>query len=193
MAEIRRARPDEVPRLAAMLADAFADDVIMRWTSPATDRREHVRAFFDAFDRLPCERGWLWCAEDGAGAALWVPPGTHDEFDGITFALEEVRSLPADVRARYDSFWSWAEGRRPAEPHWYLDHLAVHPRRRGRGLGGALVEHGLALARADGAPAFLCTSRPGNVAFYERRGFSVTFEGEAPAGGPRVWFLLARP
>lgn len=174
-----------------MLADAFVDDAIMRWTSPEVDRREHVRAFFGSFDRLPAERGWLWCDEERVAAALWVPPGADEELDAITFALAEIRALPADVRARYDSFWMWAESRRPAEPHWYLDHLAVSGTQRRRGLGGALVEHGLGLARADGAPAFLCTSRRDNVAFYERRGFIVTSSDDAPNGGPHVWFLLA--
>lgn len=40
------------------------------------------------------------------------------------------------------------------EPHWYLDHLAVASERRGAGIGSALVNHGVELARADGTLAY---------------------------------------
>jgi len=184
--EVRLASVDEVPALAALLTEAFVDDAIMRWTVPVDDRAEHVRAFFDGFDRYTAERGWLWTVDGGAGVALWVPPGTEAEFEELTFAVQ-------DASPQYDSFWAWAEAARPAEPHWYLDHLAVAGGSRGAGLGVALIEHGLALARADGAPAFLCTSRASNVGFYERRGFVVERAGEAPGGGPHIWFMRAEP
>lgn len=194
MTEVRRATVEEVPALAALLAGAFVDDAIMRWTAPVDGREEVVRAFFAGFDARTAANGWLWTADDGRGVALWVPPGTGTEFDELTFDLgDEVRRLLGEASGRYDSFWEWAEGKRPAERHWYLDHIAVEPGARGAGVGTALVEHGLALARADGAPAFLCTSRPANVGYYERRGFAVAEAADAPGGGPHVWFMRAEP
>jgi ribosomal protein S18 acetylase RimI-like enzyme len=190
---VRPAEVDDVPSLAALLARAFVDDPIMRWTTPADDREARVAAFFEAFDRYTAARGWLWTPDGGAGAALWVPPGTEAEFEELTFALDGDRDLLGDAAERYDSFWAWAEGKRPSAPHWYLDHLAVERERRGSGLGVALVEHGLALADADGMPAFLCTARADNVPFYERRGFALVEVGDAPDGGPRVWFLSREP
>jgi len=187
---IRRAEPDEVPALAALLGGAFAGDPIMRWTAPEEDHEASIAAFFVKFDRLPAERGWLWTTDHGAGVALWVPPGVEDEFDELTFALDGDRATLGDAAERYDSFWAWAEAKRPPEPHWYLDHLAVERDRRGQGFGAALVEHGLALADAAGEPAFLCTSRESNLPFYERRGFTVVEHGDAPDGGPHVWFML---
>jgi ribosomal protein S18 acetylase RimI-like enzyme len=184
--EVRLATVDEVPVLAALLADAFADDAIMRWTVAGEGREERVRAFFEDFDRSTAARGWLWTVDGGSGAALWVPPGTEAEFEELTFADE-------GASREYGSFWAWAEAARPAEPHWYLDHIAVEAGARGSGLGVALIEHGLALARAEGAPAFLCTSRPDNVGFYERRGFAVERAEDAPDGGPHIWFMRAEP
>ncbi len=186
MTEVRLATVEEVPALSALLAEAFVDDAIMRWTVPGKAREERVRAFFEGFDRYTAGRGWLWTVDGGAGVALWVPPGTEAEFEELTFADE-------DAGPEYGSFWTWAEGARPAEPHWYLDHLAVDAAARGSGLGVALVEHGLALARADGVPAFLCTSRPDNVGFYERRGFAIERAADTPGGGPHVWFMHAEP
>ena len=60
---------------------------------------------------------------------------------------------------------------------------------RGTGLGAALIRHGLDFADRDGVPAFLETARPGNVAYYERRGFRTIAEGDAPGGGPHLWFM----
>ncbi len=161
MTEVRLATVDEVPVLAALLAHAFADDAIMRWTVAGEGREERVRAFFEDFDRSTAACGWLWTVDGGSGAALWVPPGTEAEFEELTFADE-------GASPEYRSFWAWAEAARPAEPHWYLDHIAVEAGARGSGLGVALIEHGLALARAEGAPAFLCTSRSDNVGIGEK-------------------------
>jgi ribosomal protein S18 acetylase RimI-like enzyme len=171
----------------------LAEDAIMLWTTAADDRLRRVTAFFEAFDGRSAEHGWLWTSGDRAGAALWAPPGTDAELDGITFSLDGLSELLGDAAERYHSFWEWAESKRPAERHWYLDHLAVDETRQGEGLGVALIEHGLAFARAAGEPAFLCTSRQGNVAFYERRGFVVEDAGEAPGGGPYVWFMRSDP
>lgn len=192
--DVRRATVGEVPELAALLARAFAEDAIMAWTTPEPDREARVAAFFRGFDAGAAEHGWLWTTEGRRGVALWAPPESEAALEALTFELGDgVRELLGDAAGRYDSFWGWAEAARPSGPHWYLDHVAVDPSARGSGLGNALVEHGLAFARADGLPAFLCTSRPDNVGFYQRRGFVVERDGNAPDGGPRVWFMRWDP
>jgi GNAT superfamily N-acetyltransferase len=70
----------------------------------------------------------------------------------------------------------------PTEPHWYLAILGVRPERTGRGLGGALLEPGLARADAEGMPSYLENSNPRNVPFYERHGFDVVAEHWLPNG-----------
>jgi len=80
-------------------------------------------------------------------------------------------------------------GHIPAEPCWFLDVIGVVPAARGLGLGRILVEHGLALAAADGLPAFLETGRAENVPYYEQFGFRTVDRQEAPRGGPTIWFM----
>jgi ribosomal protein S18 acetylase RimI-like enzyme len=73
----------------------------------------------------------------------------------------------------------------PAEPHWFLSLLGTEPALQGRGLGGALLEHGL--ARAGGVPVHLDTDSERNVAWYERFGFEVTAEVRVMEGAPPSW------
>jgi predicted N-acetyltransferase YhbS len=76
---------------------------------------------------------------------------------------------------------------------WYLDQIGVEPTHQGRGVGAALIELGLERARGDGLPAFLETAVAGNVGYYERFGFRVTLQGDAPLGGPHIWFMQFDP
>ena len=56
-----------------------------------------------------------------------------------------------------------------------------------------MVELGLDRARQDAIPAFLETGVARNVAYYERLGFHVVEEGDAPMDGPHVWFMRFDP
>jgi predicted N-acetyltransferase YhbS len=89
---------------------------------------------------------------------------------------------------RYREMWGWLESF-VADDAWYLDAIGVDPARQRSGVGGVLIRHGLALAAKDGAPAFLETSAAANIPYYERFGFNVVDQGDAPNGGPHIWFM----
>jgi GNAT superfamily N-acetyltransferase len=191
---ITRAAPDRVPELAALLGRGFADDPMFLWPLGPDVGTEQIEGFFRSFNERLAERGWLWEAGDGIGVAAWLPPGADDVMMDID---RELR--PAVVRGtddggtRYASMWEWIAEHFLDEPFWYLDHIGVDAEHRGGGVGTALIQHGLAFADRDGVPAFLETGRPGNVAYYERRGFRTTAEGNAPGGGPHIWFMRYDP
>jgi len=100
-----------------------------------------------------------------------------------------INPLTGDGGVRYAAFWDWLDAHVPGEPCWFLDLVGVAPAAQGRGLGRALVRHGLERARADGCPAFLETGTPRNVPFYESLGFQVVGERQAPDAGPVIWFM----
>jgi GNAT superfamily N-acetyltransferase len=190
---VRLARPDDAPALDDVLADAFFDDPISVHLLPDASRRR---------DRLRLGMGHVmrstYLANDGAwttdaldGVALWAKPG-----DAKPSALRQLRDLPTFARSfgrrlpRAISAFGSAEKRRPDEDHWFLDIIGVRPDRQGHGVGSALLRAALTQIDQTGAPAFLVTSNPSNVPFYEKLGFVV---GEEYDIGPvHVWPMLRR-
>ena len=59
-------------------------------------------------------------------------------------------------------------------------------------MGSALIDHMLARIDDDGLPAFLDTSAPDNLGYYERFGFRVTAESTLPNGTP-LWGMTRQP
>jgi predicted N-acetyltransferase YhbS len=125
---------------------------------------------------------------------MWAPPGSAEALAEVDAVADPVaREISGDEGVRYHALWDWVESHRPGESHWYLDVLAVAAGRRGRGLGGALVRHGLTMAANERVPAFLVTSRASTAAFYARNGFAIIQQGFPPAGGPELWFMRWDP
>ena len=185
---------ERLPVLADVLGRAFVDDPMIRWPiALGADMPERIEHHFTAIFGPLLDLGTMWEAEDGAGFANWVPPGGAGEALETT---DEIRAslarITEDAGARYDVLWDWVEARVPSDA-WYLDVLGVDPARQGEGIGGALIRFGLERASAAGMDAFLETSVPGNVAYYERFGFRVVEEGEPVPGAPHIWFMRTGP
>ena len=189
--------PAGVERLedyADLLVHTFADDAIITWPFPAGDDLQRVRAQFVPLGRGRAEAGWLWEVQPAAGFAGWVPPDGAERFIEINDGcVEAVRSLTDDDGARLVKLWDWIEEHLPEEAHWFLDHIAVAPEHQGGGVGKALIRFGLDRAERDGTCAFLETSREGNVGLYEHLGFRIEHAGDAPDGGPHLWFMRWDP
>ena len=186
---VERAGQDRVPTLAALLGRGFVDDPMLVWPFGA-DRLDVITDFFHAFDTEIAARGWLWEVRDALGVAAWIPPGSDGDMMDIDRAMRPTLDAAGP---RHGEFWEWIAERFPDEPFWYLDHIAVEADERGSGIGTALIDHGLAFARRDGVIAFLETGRPGNVPYYERRGFRTYLDEDAPNGGPHIWFMRFDP
>jgi ribosomal protein S18 acetylase RimI-like enzyme len=71
-----------------------------------------------------------------------------------------------------------AEGARPAEPHFYLPILAVHPDFQGSGCGRALLDALQERSRRHASSTGVCleTENPENVPFYQHVGYRVISE-----------------
>lgn len=184
-----------VAEARTLLARAFADDPLMVWFFPDDEIRVHAcAAMFGLFAEhyLADGRVEVIRREHPVAVAMWQWPGPGN--DG---ADEQLPTLPglmvalmgAERAVQVGGAMKGLDERRPPAPHAYLHFLGVHPDVQGQGLGGDLLDRGIAAARADGLVACLDTMNPANVPFYEAHGMAVTHEGPLPGGGPPVWSM----
>nr|ANY58088.1 hypothetical protein [uncultured bacterium] len=179
-----------------LLARAFADDPLMVWFFPDDELRPHAcAAMFGLFAEHYLATGRVdavWRGEPVA-VAMWQWPGEQEE----EAAAERLPSMGGLMSALMGPDRAAAIGGamavlgqlRPPGPHAYLHLLGVAPGHRGEGLGGNLLDQGIAAARSAGLVACLDTMNPANVPFYEAHGMSVRHEVPLPDGGPTVWSM----
>lgn len=193
--QARPARKADIAELSATLARAFHDDPVMAWMLPDTDRRiAHLRRMFVAMTRHHhLAHGGVEVAYQGPGisaATLWDPPNHWQETRRAELAM-----TPAFLRV-FGFRTAMARGvqelmRRihPEEPHWYLATIGSDPTVRGKGFGQVLMRSRLDRCDAEHCPAYLESSKPENVPYYQRFGFTVTREVRLPGGGPPLWAM----
>lgn len=194
--DVRRARADELPRVARILAAAFYDDPVASWVYRDDGRRlaRLDRLFALYLRRLWHRHGECWVTEHDAGAAVWVPPGKAQ-----VGTWEELSLMPGTIRgAGRDSVrllrvFAAFDKVHPHEPeNWYLPFIGVTPEYQGRGFGAALLRPVLERCDAGRTPGYLEASAPRNRALYERHGFEVGEEIRV-ADSPPVWAMWRDP
>jgi ribosomal protein S18 acetylase RimI-like enzyme len=191
---VRPATLEEIPALAAVLARAFVDDPIIRWTLPVPDVEATLRREFGTLDTAFASEGHVLTVESMNGVALWLPSESPLDLDELAEVIaEDLEAAGPHALTRYVHFWEWAEAKRPAGPHMYLDHVGVDPAAQGTGVGSALLRVGLDRADELGVPAFLCTGREDNAEWYRRAGFRTVERVDAPEEGPTIWFMIRDP
>lgn len=184
---------DHAPLVGRTLARAFDDDPMMRWFFPDDSSRGAVlgRYFTTIFTRQYVHHGV--CERTGSAAAFWVPPEARAKAvpDGET--IQELMSILGERAPLFRDAVEAAAGHTPQEPHWYLALIGADPAAQGQGHGAALLRSGLAKADAAGLPAYLESSKPSNLPFYEHFGFTVREEVRLPGGGPVLWGMWREP
>lgn len=178
-----------------LLARAFADDPLMAWFFPDEESRPHCcAALFGLFAEHYLSGGRVDVVRRERPLAVamwqWPEPAEDDGADELPSIGGLMTALMGPERAaRVGGALRGLGERRPVAPHAYLHLLGVHPDAQGQGLGGRLLDQGIAAASADGLVACLDTTNPANVPFYEAHGLSVRSEWVLPDGGPTVWSM----
>ncbi len=171
----------------------------MAWLLPdRVERHRKLHRLFAAIARHHhLRRGGVDVAMDGqvtGGAALWDPPGNWKHT-----RIEELIALPGllvtfgRALARGAVVTELMKDAHPEEPHWYLAVIGSDPAVRGKGFGQALMRSRLDRCDAEHAPAYLESSNPDNIPYYQRFGFEVTGELAIPDGGPSLWPMWRQP
>jgi ribosomal protein S18 acetylase RimI-like enzyme len=170
---------------------AFSEDPAARWLYPDPNQYlTNFPSFVRAFGGKAFEQGSAYYIDGYSGAALWLPPDVHADEDALIALLQRSVSKrdQQDVFAVLEQMGSY----HPAEPHWYLPLIGVNPAQQRKGCGSALMKHALALCDRDKKLAYLESSNPKNVPFYERHGFELV--GTIQVGtSPPIFPMLRKP
>lgn len=170
---------------------AFSADPVATWFYPEPRHYlEHFPSFVEAFAGAAFRHGSAYGTDDGAGIALWLPPGGHPDEAALAELLG--RTIPERQRAPVLALIEQMESRHPAEPHWYLPMIGVAPEKQGHGYGGALLEHALERCDAENALAYLEASSSRSMPLYRRHGFEPV--GTIQVGSaPPLFPMVRRP
>ena len=173
--------------VSAVLAQAFADDPVIRWMN--SDPHRDKRIFHTLLRWAHGEAASIDLAvRDGVpiGAAVWDLPGHKlSAVQQVGSLVGFVRVLRGRVRRGAALEREFAKVR-PREPHWYLGQVGAAI--KGAGVGSALLSAGI--DRVDG-PAYLESSNEANIPLYERHGFELT--GTIAVAGVPPMFPMIRP
>ncbi|MGP4085192.1 GNAT family N-acetyltransferase [Streptomyces sp. KR55] len=183
---------DDAPLISRTLARAFDDDPMMRWFFPDASREAAlVRYFSTVFTRQYVHYGV--CERTEVAAAFWVPPEAQAKAVPDAETVQELQNILGDRAPLFRDTVETAAEHTPQEPHWYLAVIGADPAAQGQGHGAALLRSGLARADAAGLPAYLESSKPSNLPFYEHFGFTVREELRLPGDGPVLWAMWRQP
>ena len=189
--QVRVAEASEADAVLDTLMLAFSGDPCLRYllSSPAAFFKG-FRPFATGMGGAALAQGTAWLADDGAAAALWLPPDVTSDRDAMMAVIGELarpEKLPVlgevgETMAAYH----------PHEPHWYLAMIGVDPARQGQGYGSAILKASLRRCDEDGVAAYLESSNPKNVPLYERYGFEVLGHVQ-PGDFPGIHPMLRQP
>lgn len=197
--QARPARRSDIRELSRTMSRAFYDDPVMAWVLPDDKVRSPrlIRMFSTMARHHHLGGGGAEVACDGPGigaAAMWDPPNRwqHSGREQLAMTLDFIRVFGLHS-ARARAVQELMKRVHPEEPHWYLAAIGSDPAVRGHGFGQALMRSRLDRCDAEHCPAYLESTKPGNVPYYERFGFTVTREIVLPEGGPTMWAMWRAP
>ncbi|MBT8224876.1 MAG: GNAT family N-acetyltransferase [Dactylosporangium sp.] len=175
---LKIASPDELSRVTDTLAGAFEHDPVMMAVVLPDRRRARLRRLLRPFLAHGIAAGQVTTTSGYQAVALWGPPLRWKTPPGLL-----VRSLVPMIRAAGSRLPRMLNGMLRMEhehpagpPHWYLHAIGTLPEEQGKGYGSILLGHGVAQFDVAGLPAYLESSNPRNLPFYQRHGFRIVRE-----------------
>jgi GNAT superfamily N-acetyltransferase len=184
------AQVNEAQRQQAIgaLVLAFAADPFVRWIYPEpTQYLLNFPPAVQAFGGAAFAAETVWRLDDFAAVALWMPPGVEPDGEA-TLAHLQASVDPSridDLFAVFDQM----DAAHPTNRLWYLPWFGVDIALHGQGLGSELMRACLEIVDRDHLPAYLDSTNPRNISFYQRHGFSVTGEWRSGTCPPIVSML----
>lgn len=184
------------PQLAAVLAEAFADDAALAHTLPVdvARRSARLRLFFRGEVGRSRRSGGAWTTSDDAAAAVWYPPGRWrpGTWEALCQTPAALRVFGRHSRHAARTLAALHE-HHPREAHRYPAYVGVRRDRRGTGVGSALLQPVLERCDRERLPAYLEASNERNRGLYRRLGFTDREPVPLPGGGPTIYPMWREP
>jgi ribosomal protein S18 acetylase RimI-like enzyme len=174
----------------ATLTLAFAADPFLRWMYPGPGEfLAHFPELMFAFGGAAFDQETVWQLGGHSAVAMWMPPGIEPDVDATVAVLEAT--IGDDRLDDMMTVFGQMDDAHPSYPLWYLPWLGVDSAVQGKGLGSALMRPCLEIVDSHHLPAYLDSTNPQNVPFYERHGFEITGQRQAGSSPPIISMLRA--
>lgn len=195
----RHALAADLPALTPVLSRSFLDDPLMAFLCPdRATRYDDLQVLFTVAASAGLRRGHAYVVTDAAGdiagAAIWSPPEVEAlSDDDVGPLLDAIVDRYGDEGLmRMGAVSEAMDANHPDSPHLYLFVVGIDPSQQGNGLGERLLAPTLAYGDATGAAAYLESTNPRNIGFYQRLGFEIVSEFH-PEGGPLLTGMWREP
>ena len=188
---IATATVSNAEQVIAGMVLAFSTDPAVRWMYPnAHQYLTNFPKFVRAFGGKAFEQNTAYYIDGYSSAALWLEPGVEPDEDTLIALLQH--SVPEQEQENVFAVFEQMGNYHPSEPHWYLPLIGVEPTQQRQGYGSALMKHALLSCDRDNKLAYLESSNPDNIPFYERHGFELL--GTIQVGtSPPIFPMLRYP
>jgi ribosomal protein S18 acetylase RimI-like enzyme len=188
---VKTAKESDEAGVIDVLKIAFVADPATRWVWPDPQKYlSHFSSFAKAFGGKAFEYESAHYVGNYSGAALWLPPNVYPDVDLLTALLQSSGS--DESKKDGPEIFEKMSRYHPHEPHWYLPLLGVDPLHHGKGLGSALIQHVIGMCDRDNKSAYLESSNPKNIQFYERHGFELLGTIQVNTSPP-IFPMLRKP
>ena len=193
-------KSSEINRASEILARAFNEDPMFRYLMPEVEqaRVKTLKWFFQMGLRNCQKHNHIYTTSDLQGVAAWIPPGKSEmniwQTVSMLFAL--FRKFGWRRLGRCWSLFSTLierENYEMTESYWTLSLLGVAPTHQRQGIGSLLLQPVLEQADREGLPCYLATFTEQAIAFYQKHGFVVLWQGELSGGSPYIWTMKREP
>jgi ribosomal protein S18 acetylase RimI-like enzyme len=194
--EIRSAREDEIAAVGHLISYAFQDLEACAYLVPSRDDLVPVMAdYFTVLAEHAFRYGRIDVIDnpDGSGlaaTAVWfdftAEAPAPERYD------ERLRALAGVYLGRFVALDELLEKHHPADVHWHLAFLAVHPDHQDHGLGSKLMKRTHDELDRAGVPAYLEATNQNNVRLYRRHGYAELDPFEMPLPDGTLFFRMWR-
>ena len=187
---IETLRPHEADLIGKIIAGGFADDPVNLWAFNSVQAMRP--AFTTMAKHLYLPQGFGHKSSDGKAGALWLPPGKPKDYGPVATVKMALAIAwhggPKAIRntLKLDDI---LQKKRPANNHYYLFAISVHPSLQGQGIGSRLMRPALDQVDAAKMPAYLESSKESNIGFYQNHGFKVVERITLGPDGPPMWLM----